>query len=141
MECRNLEAGFECIANATFDGKQDPLVYGLTISQNSSKEFKVEEIELTYRTRYDCFAPKYKFFLNIFYSSWGTLLFAKNRADYFTVFIYHNEVVIQWNLGSGVVTHRFKKDKFDGQWLTLLLHFKEQNFRGLYLYVILKYHY
>ncbi|XP_066252818.1 protein crumbs [Euwallacea similis] len=111
--CKNLEDGYECIANATFNGKQEPLVYGLTILPNSSRGFNVDEIELTYRTR-----------------SWGTLLFAKNNADFFTVFIYHNEVVIQWNLGSGVMTHRFKRDKFEGQWLTLVFQFKDQAFKA-----------
>ncbi|XP_019763330.2 protein crumbs isoform X1 [Dendroctonus ponderosae] len=111
--CKNLEDGYECIANATFNGKQEPLQYALTILANSSRGFNVEEIELTYRTR-----------------SWGTLLFAKHNADYFTVFIYHNEVVVQWNLGSGITTHRFKKDNFQGQWLTLLFHFTDQTFKG-----------
>ncbi|XP_050294344.1 protein crumbs isoform X2 [Anthonomus grandis grandis] len=111
--CRNLEDGYECIANATFDGTEEPLQYSLMILPNSSRDFNVDEIYLTYRTR-----------------SWGTLLFAKNNADYFTVFIYHNEVVIQWNLGSGIITHRFKKDRFDGQWLTLIFSFKEQIFKG-----------
>ncbi|CAG9772773.1 unnamed protein product [Ceutorhynchus assimilis] len=112
-KCNNIEGGYECIANSTFTGKTEPLLYQLSILPNSSRDFNVEEIELTYRTR-----------------SWGTLLFAKNNADYFTVFIYHNEVVIQWNLGSGIITQRFKKEKFDGQWLTLLLHFKDQTFKG-----------
>ncbi|XP_076260124.1 cell polarity complex component crumbs [Rhynchophorus ferrugineus] len=109
-ECRNLEDGYECLANATFNGKQDPLLYKLSTS-DSNKKFELGRIELTYRTR-----------------SWGTILFIKYDQYYFTIFIYHSEVVMEWNFESGLVTKRFRKDRYEGQWLTLLLDFKEQSF-------------
>lgn len=111
--CRNLEDGYECLANATFNGKQDPLLYKLTSLPDSNTTQDLEKIRLSYRTR-----------------SWGTALFIKHEVNYFTVFIYHNEVVIEWNLGTGIVTKRFKKDKFDGQWLTVVIEFKEQSFQA-----------
>ncbi|XP_060527208.1 protein crumbs [Cylas formicarius] len=107
--CKNLEDGYECIANATFDGTQEPLQYRLTLLPNSTDDFEVNGMELTYRTR-----------------SWGTLLFAKLDADHFAIFIYHNEVVIVWSLEGVTGTKRLKKEKFDGQWLDLVLVFRDR---------------
>ncbi|XP_065157140.1 protein crumbs-like [Atheta coriaria] len=109
--CRNLESGYECAANATFDGEAKPLMYNLTTPDN--KHYSADSIEVTYRTR-----------------SWGTVLFAKYLEKYFTIFIYHDEVVAEWNLGTQFETRRFRKEHFDGQWVTLLFKYKDSMLKG-----------
>ncbi|XP_072395755.1 protein crumbs [Diabrotica undecimpunctata] len=112
-ECKNLEDGYECITNSTFNGLQKPLQYHLTIDPSADNNFVYDSLELNYRTR-----------------SWGTVLFAKHKESYFTIFIYHNEVVIEWNLNGMPETKRFRKDRFKGQWISLLFLYKNQKFRG-----------
>ncbi|RZC41757.1 crumbs [Asbolus verrucosus] len=111
--CKNLEDGYECIANATFDGKSAALQYRLVTSPNSTKTVSYDTLELTYRTR-----------------SWGTLLFAKYNEDYFVIFIYHNEVVIEWSIANVGGSKRFRKDHFEGQWLTIYLEYKNLILKG-----------
>lgn len=111
--CKNLEDGYECISNATFDGRTAPLQYGLLVLPNSTKSISFTTLELTYRTR-----------------SWGTALFAKYNEDYFVVFIYHNEVVIEWNINKSSDSRRFRKDYFEGQWLTLYFIYSGNVFKG-----------
>ncbi|XP_045483741.1 protein crumbs isoform X3 [Harmonia axyridis] len=113
-DCKNLEDGFECIANASFDATSKPLRYSLTILPNSTKS--VDQMQITYRTR-----------------SWGTVFFAKSKEDYFIVFVYHNDIVVEWNLEGVMDSRKFKKDNFEGQWLTLLLKFKDSTFKGGFL--------
>lgn len=111
-ECKNLDDGYECVANATFDGKSDPLQYGFTSLPNSTVPL-FDTLELTYRTR-----------------SWGTVLFAKHQDDYFVIFIFHNEVVVEWSFNGVLETRRFRKERFAGQWLTLYFTYKDAIWRG-----------
>lgn len=111
--CKNLEDGSECVANATFDGKTAPLKYHLVIWPNSTKSVSYDTLELTYRTR-----------------SWGTIFFAKYNDDYFTIFIYHNEVVVEWMINKVIDIRRFRKDYFEGQWLTIYFEFKNSILKG-----------
>lgn len=52
--CRNLDDGYECIANATFDGNNTTLSFNLTIvNQTSEAEpVNVDSISLVYRYVY-----------------------------------------------------------------------------------------
>ncbi|KAG5879729.1 hypothetical protein JTB14_033331 [Gonioctena quinquepunctata] len=111
--CKNLEDSYECIANSTFNGLQDPLRYHLTIYPRSSNKIIFDILKLNYRTR-----------------SWGTVLFVKHADNYFVVFIYHNEVVVEWKLDGEVVTKRFRKERFEGQWISLLFVFQDKKFKG-----------
>ncbi|XP_017770186.1 PREDICTED: protein crumbs isoform X2 [Nicrophorus vespilloides] len=111
--CKNLEDRHQCMANVTFDGETSPLMYELTVPVNRKKAFIVETIELMYRTR-----------------SWGTALFAKHQSNYFTIFIYHDEVVVEWSINGFSESKRFRKEHFDGQWVTLLLKYKDSAMKG-----------
>ncbi|XP_063909759.1 protein crumbs isoform X3 [Zophobas morio] len=111
--CRNLEDGSECVANATFDGKTAPLQYHRVVWPNSTKSITYDTIELTYRTR-----------------SWGTVFFAKYEDDYFAIFIYHNEVVVEWRIRKSADSRRFRRDHFEGQWLTLWFEYKNSVLKG-----------
>lgn len=110
--CKNLEDGYECISNSTFNGLQRPLQYSLT-SDATLDNFLFDTLELQYRTR-----------------SWGTIIFAKYKESYFAVFIYHNEVVVEWNFNGMPEIKRFRKDRFEGQWISLLFLFKNQKLKG-----------
>ncbi|KAJ8920527.1 hypothetical protein NQ315_005396, partial [Exocentrus adspersus] len=109
--CNNLEDGYECISNVTFNGLQEPLHYNFMFS--NSDDFIFKSLEVNYRTR-----------------SWGTVFFAKRDENYFVVFIYHNEVVVEFNFNGSTVTNRFRKDHFEGQWISLLFIFKEDVLKG-----------
>jgi protein crumbs len=111
--CKNLEDGSECVANATFDGKSPPLHYHQVVWPNSTKSISYDTLELTYRTR-----------------SWGTIFFAKLNEDYFAIFIYHNEVVVDWRIGKSTDHRRFRKDHFEGQWLTIYFEYKNSVLKG-----------
>lgn len=109
-ECKNLEDGYECIANATFDGEMQPKVY----SFNSINYFsQINKIEITYRT-----------------ISWGTVLFAKYLNDYFAVFVENNKVIIEWYLNGFLDRSIFHKENYEGQWLTILLKIKDTVLKG-----------
>lgn len=110
-KCRNLEDGYECITNATFNGEMPPLLYNL--AHSSVKELNFDSLEITYRTR-----------------SWGTALFAKHMDHYFIIFIYHDHVLVQWNIGNSVHMRSFQKEHFDGQWVTLHFEIKENVLKG-----------
>ncbi|KAB0800392.1 hypothetical protein PPYR_06132 [Photinus pyralis] len=111
-QCKNLEDGYECIANVTFDGETPPLIYNL-VRRDTAKSLHFDHIEVTYRTK-----------------SWGTLLFAKYLDNHFIVFIYHDEVIVDWNVGDDMQRRRFYRENFEGQWLTLHFEFKDKIFRG-----------
>lgn len=112
-ECQNLEDGYECVATSTFNGLQTPLRYHLTILPTYVANVIFDSMELNYRTR-----------------SWGTILFGKHNEDYFVVFIYHNEVVVEWNFKGKFNQKRFRKDAFEGQWISLLFLIKHDGFMG-----------
>ncbi|KAK9871195.1 hypothetical protein WA026_011476 [Henosepilachna vigintioctopunctata] len=113
-ECKNLEDGFECITNASFDATTEPLRYSLTVLPNSTKSLQsFGHLQISYRTR-----------------SWGTIFFAKGGDDHFIIFVYHNYIVVDWNLDGIAGSTKFRKDNFEGQWLTLLFRFKDSVFKG-----------
>lgn len=62
--------------------------------------------------------------------SWGTILFSKRAEDYFVIFAYHNEVVVQWYFKGRGDLRRFRKDAFEGQWITLVFIIKHENLIG-----------
>ncbi|CAG9817889.1 unnamed protein product [Phaedon cochleariae] len=111
--CKNLEDGHECLINSTFNGLQEPLSYHLTVTPRSAKNIVFDTLELQYRTR-----------------SWGTALFAKLDDNHFVIFIYHNEVVVEWRFDMQTTTKRFRKDRFEGQWMSLLFFIDDRRLRG-----------
>jgi protein crumbs len=48
--CQNLDNGYECIANATFDGHNTSLTYSLHVENGLSVE-QLDSISITYRSR------------------------------------------------------------------------------------------
>ncbi|KRT83956.1 EGF-like domain containing protein [Oryctes borbonicus] len=108
-ECINLDNGLECVANATFDGTGPAMFYKYS-SQNSEL---INRIEVTYRTR-----------------SQGSILYVQHIENHFLIFVHYDEVVIKWNIHKTTHLYKFKKENFEGQWITLLLLFEEGIVRG-----------
>lgn len=48
--CQNLDNGYECIANATFDGRNMSLTYSLHVGTGFNVE-QLDSISITYRSR------------------------------------------------------------------------------------------
>lgn len=88
-------------------------MYSLTVLPNSTQDLRFDSLELSYRTR-----------------SWGTALFAKYLENYFVVFVYHNQVVIEWQTNGNKIRKQFEKEHFIGEWLTIYLELKDNVFRG-----------
>lgn len=112
-QCRNLENGYECIANATFNGKTNPLTYSLVLPPNSTLESVLETIEINYRTKFG-----------------GTIMFVQNEQDYFFVYVHKNQVTVQWSFFEKPVSYRFSRDNMEGIWNTLYFTIKDKKLYG-----------
>lgn len=57
-------------------------------------------------------------------------MFVQNVPDYFFVFIYKDQVTVQWSLAGKTESHRFSKDNRNGNWHTLHFAIKDREFSG-----------
>lgn len=108
-KCENLDDGYECIANATFDGVSMAFtyVYKREDLSNITTESAVNTIEITYRS-----------------STGGTLMHvvSANGDEHFTVSVYKDSITVAWKLDAhnrGVLT--FGKNEPDGNWTSIVL--------------------
>nr|XP_012215848.1 PREDICTED: protein crumbs-like [Linepithema humile] len=109
LRCQNLDDGYECIANATFDGVSTAFtyVYGHTEDVMSISNSTLHFIEITYRSNTD-----------------GTLLHVASHVgdQHFTVSVFKDNVTVSWQLdleNQGTVS--FDKAQPDGIWTLLLI--------------------
>lgn len=112
-QCRNLENGYECIANATFNGKSNPLSYNLILLPTNSTQTIYETIEINFRTKYG-----------------GTIMFVQSEENYFFVHVHKNQVTVQWSFFGKPSSFRFSKDNMEGVWNTLYFTVKDKFFYG-----------
>ncbi|CAO1412778.1 unnamed protein product [Diamesa serratosioi] len=101
-KCQNLDDGYDCITNMTFQGNQDtPLQYNFVPKSTEDDEIKPFEkiIEIAYRTKFG-----------------GTLMYVEDESDmYFQLAAYKDQLTVQWRLSSDLPEpHRFTRDKPDG---------------------------
>ncbi|XP_034945316.1 protein crumbs isoform X2 [Chelonus insularis] len=107
-KCQNLDGGYECIANATFDGISTSFTYVFNqIQQTNVTELYMNSIEITYRS-----------------NSGGTIMHIARYAgdEHFTISVYKDNITVEWKLDAlhqDVIT--FKKDDFDGSWTSIIL--------------------
>lgn len=111
--CRNLEDGYECLANSTFNGKSNALTYNLTTTQEGAIKSIYNTIEINYRTKYG-----------------GTVLYVQNDEDYFFIYINKDEVTVQWNILNHPESHRFTKENMEESWNTLYFIVKDRILYG-----------
>ncbi|EZA52041.1 Transmembrane and TPR repeat-containing protein [Ooceraea biroi] len=107
--CQNLDDGYECIANATFDGVSTAFtyVYDRTDGTANASDSALDTIEITYRS-----------------NTGGTLLhMAPHVGDqHFTVSVLKDTITVSWRLdleNEDLVT--FSKAQPDGNWTSLLI--------------------
>lgn len=108
--CQNLDDGYECIANATFDGISTAFtyVYGRAdVMVMDASDFVLDTIEITYRS-----------------NTGGTLFhMAPHVGDqHFTVSVFKDIVSVSWRLDlENQDTVSFGKSQPDGNWTSLLI--------------------
>lgn len=106
--CQNLDDGYECIANATFDGVSTAFTYeyGRAEERNVSN-LALDSIEITYRS-----------------NTGGTLLYmAPDVGDqHFTISVNKDIITVSWQLdleNQGAVS--YGKSQPDGNWTFILI--------------------
>ncbi|XP_058806153.1 protein crumbs isoform X2 [Phymastichus coffea] len=108
-KCQNLDDGYECMANATFDGVSTAFTYKYHQSELTNltyDESTIDSIKITYRS-----------------NTGGTLMHIvpKSGNRHFTVSVFEDKVTVTWKLdleNSGMLT--FGKPEPDGNWTTIL---------------------
>ncbi|PSN38075.1 hypothetical protein C0J52_00824 [Blattella germanica] len=115
--CRNLDKGYECVANATFDGHNMTLSYALDLTNMSSTSFPLDSINITYRSQ-----------------SGGTLMCVSSRTseEYFVVSVHRDEAIVSWrfaDMDTGA-NHRLHKERPDGNWTTIIIKMENNGITG-----------
>ncbi|XP_066587242.1 protein crumbs isoform X2 [Prorops nasuta] len=110
--CENLDDGYECIANATFDGNDTSFSYSYGRAERSTNfttQSRIEQITIDYRS-----------------NTGGTLMHLASRdptiQQHFTVSVQKDRATISWHLDEenrGLVT--FGKLEPNGNWTTILI--------------------
>ncbi|XP_015599265.1 protein crumbs isoform X2 [Cephus cinctus] len=107
-KCQNLDDGYECVANATFDGVSTMFTYVYNQSEETNvTESTIDTIEITYRS-----------------NTGGTLMQITPRTgnQHFTVSVYKDNVTISWNLDTQNTGELiFGKHEPDGNWTSILI--------------------
>lgn len=114
--CQNLDDGFECLTNTTFQGDENrPLAFNYVAMANEVREAnKVALLEISYRAK-----------------TGGTLLYVQNNQMYFEVAAYKDQVTVQWRLSSDLPeAKRFIKENSDFEWNTIQLRVSENSIEG-----------
>nr|XP_049698738.1 protein crumbs [Helicoverpa armigera] len=120
--CRNLDAGYECVSNATFDGVNTTLTYKLRVPRtgNIAAESEAElpdSLTITYRSK-----------------SGGTLFHAEHAGSWFTVGVFRGQVAVQWRVGgAGLPALRRLRAAGHAAWTSLRLSLAGNTLRGAFL--------
>ncbi|KAJ8734395.1 hypothetical protein PYW07_014946 [Mythimna separata] len=130
-QCRNLDAGYECVSNATFDGINTTLTYKLrvprTVSIATDEDLDLPEtLTITYRSK-----------------TGGTLFHAESvegngstgaGGAWFTVGVFKEQVAVQWRLGTAALPAlRRMRAHSHLHWTTLRFTFSNNQLRGAFI--------
>ncbi|KAJ8734440.1 hypothetical protein PYW08_013690 [Mythimna loreyi] len=130
-QCRNLDAGYECVSNATFDGINTTLTYKLrvprTVSIATDEDLDLPEtLTITYRSK-----------------TGGTLFHAESvegsgssgaGGAWFTVGVFKEQVAVQWRLGTAALPAlRRMRAHSHLHWTTLRFTFSNNQLRGAFV--------
>uniref|UniRef100_A0A0A9W8L0 Protein crumbs homolog 2 n=2 Tax=Lygus hesperus TaxID=30085 RepID=A0A0A9W8L0_LYGHE len=117
-ECRNLNTGYECVANITIHNPNEtaPGLHYEFVQGDSSAQ--LYEISVTYRSK-----------------TGGTILqigeFSASKDDSFLlVYIYNDQIVVAWRISGEEDIRNVTKDPPDGDWTTLSLKMSENSITG-----------
>ncbi|XP_037922140.1 protein crumbs isoform X2 [Hermetia illucens] len=110
--CQNLDDGFECITNMTFQGNEEnPLSFAFYPRDPLLQEMTPLKptIEISYRTK-----------------TGGTLLYVQDGEMYFEIAVYKDQVTLQWKLSSDLPeTHRFHKEETTFDWNRIYIRMQD----------------
>lgn len=116
--CQNLDDGFECITNMTFQGdNMKPLAF--TFYQKHPEKLGETPvkgtIEISYRTK-----------------TGGTLLYVQNQRKHFEIAVFKNQVTMLWNLtGDLPEIKRFNQENdMNYDWQTLVINVQDNTIKG-----------
>nr|CAD7398371.1 unnamed protein product [Timema cristinae] len=115
--CRNLDDGYECVANFTFDGRNSSLGFVFTQPEHVHLSgLAFDSIDIAYRSR-----------------TGGTILYiSTSNGTYFSVSVYKDQVTVSWRLEQTTPgeLHRFSKTEPDGNWTRIQLSIKDGLMHG-----------
>lgn len=106
--CQNLDDGYECIANATFNGVTTSFTYVYNqVEEKNVTDSTIDTIQITYRS-----------------NTGGTLMHISPRIgdQHFTVSVYKDKITVSWRLdlqNEGILS--FGKTEADGNWTSIVL--------------------
>ncbi|XP_050423737.1 protein crumbs isoform X2 [Adelges cooleyi] len=121
-ECRNLNHGYECVANVTLVGQNtsEPLLQYYFV--RGQQAIPLTHIEVSYRTR-----------------TGGTIMYVSNKKkasdtefNFFTMIAFKDQFIIAWKLekdGSINLKH-VHKDHSDSEWTTMLFKLADNKIQG-----------
>ncbi|KPJ20311.1 Protein crumbs [Papilio machaon] len=120
--CRNLDGGYECVSNATFDGANTTLSYRLRVppafpERAAEHPAPPRSLTITYRSK-----------------TGGTLFHAELGESWFSVGAFKEQVAVQWRLGGGLpALRRMRARRNHLQWGTLRLRLADGHITGAFL--------
>ncbi|XP_035724721.1 protein crumbs-like isoform X1 [Vespa mandarinia] len=120
-KCQNLDDGYECIANATFDGVGTTFTYvydQMEMEERNESDTTIDTIRITYRS-----------------NTGGTLMHMAPRVgdQHFTVSVYKDEITVSWRLDDqnrGILS--FGKNEPDGNWTSIILRLNNNSMECTY---------
>lgn len=115
--CRNLNDGYECISNATFNGVNSSLSYSLESQDPLGSESTVNSVDIMYRTHHG-----------------GTLLHVSSESEeFFSVVALQGNITVAWKLGPKPgMARRLHKEHADGDWTTLKIQMKDRKLEAYF---------
>lgn len=115
--CRNLDDGFECITNMTFQGnEQNPLAFTYHHKDQHHPESDPipSSIDISFRTK-----------------TGGTLLYVQYQEMYFEIAVYRSQVTVQWRLSNELpTTKRFSQDNPNFDWQNVFITIQNDVLEG-----------
>ncbi|KAI4495639.1 hypothetical protein M0802_008474 [Mischocyttarus mexicanus] len=120
-KCQNLDDGYECIANATFNGNTTSFtyVYGrMEMEERNESDITIDTIRITYRS-----------------NTGGTLMHMAPRLgeQHFTVSVYKDKITVSWRLDDqNHGTLSFGKNEPDGNWTSIILRLNNNSMECTY---------
>ncbi|XP_046419281.1 protein crumbs isoform X6 [Neodiprion fabricii] len=117
--CQNLDDGYECVANATFNGSNDLFTYTYKQSEEQNgTESTTDTIEITYRSR-----------------TGGVLMHIapKSGNQNFAVSVFRDNISISWILDyNNHGTLSFGKNEPDGNWTSIVIKLNNDSIESGY---------
>ncbi|XP_078036277.1 cell polarity complex component crumbs isoform X2 [Augochlora pura] len=118
-KCVNLDDGYECIANATFDGVTTSFTYVYSqVEEKNVTDSTIDTIQITYRS-----------------NTGGTLMHIAPRVgdQHFTVSVYKDKITVSWRLDiQNQGTLSFGKVEADGNWTSIVLRLNNNSMECSY---------